>query len=145
MNPKLYGDKATRFFAYWTVSTYFLKDQSFCLLLFLDLDCFVTSISERQVNVDFWLQRDSYESIGCFDLTCPGFVQTGTGVSLGAAIQPVSSEFGPQYVINVGMFLVMITCICIYKPCSLTLNFLCIYPNFFSSLTLNFYTLSHIG
>ncbi|RDX97678.1 hypothetical protein CR513_19531, partial [Mucuna pruriens] len=66
VNPKLYRDKATRFFAYWTT--------------------------------------DSYKSTGCFDLTCRGFIQTGQ-VVLGGAISPISSEMGPQYEINVGMFL----------------------------------------
>ncbi|XP_027356569.1 uncharacterized protein LOC113865940 [Abrus precatorius] len=66
VNPKLYRDRATRFFAYWT--------------------------------------RDSYKSTGCFDLTCAGFVQTGQ-VALGATIGPLSSDFGPQYDLNVGLFL----------------------------------------
>ncbi|XP_061374897.1 protein neprosin-like [Gastrolobium bilobum] len=67
VNPKLYGDKATRLFAYWTT--------------------------------------DSYQSTGCFDLTCSGFVQTGTEVALGAALKPVSSDSGNQYDYNVGMYL----------------------------------------
>ncbi|KAK7352521.1 hypothetical protein VNO80_17943 [Phaseolus coccineus] len=66
VNPKLYGDGATRFFAYWT--------------------------------------RDSYRSTGCFDLTCSGFVQIGQ-VVLGGTIGPISSFYGPQYDINIGMFL----------------------------------------
>ncbi|KAL3013328.1 hypothetical protein AAZX31_06G046600 [Glycine max] len=51
----------------------------------------------------YWT-RDSYRSIGCFDLTCPGFVQTGQ-VALGASIGPISSIMGPQYELNVGLFL----------------------------------------
>ncbi|RDX58062.1 hypothetical protein CR513_62648, partial [Mucuna pruriens] len=66
VNPKLYGDKVTRFFVYWT--------------------------------------RDSYKSIGCFDLTCPGFIQTGQ-VVLGGTIGPLSSKQGQQYEFNVGIFL----------------------------------------
>ncbi|TKY74930.1 hypothetical protein E2542_SST03695 [Spatholobus suberectus] len=66
VNPKLYGDRKTRLFAYGT--------------------------------------RDSYKSIGCFDLTCPGFVQTGTEAALGGIITPVSSQYGEQYQLNVGMF-----------------------------------------
>ncbi|KAK7410122.1 hypothetical protein VNO78_00658 [Psophocarpus tetragonolobus] len=66
VNPKLYGDGATRFFAYWTT--------------------------------------DSYNSKGCFDLTCSGFVQTGQ-VVLGGALEPISSHFGLQYSLNVGLFL----------------------------------------
>ncbi|XP_027356576.1 uncharacterized protein LOC113865947 [Abrus precatorius] len=66
VNPKLYGDMATRLFAYWT--------------------------------------RDSYESIGCFDLTCPGFVQVQRVLTLGTAITAISSKFGRQFDLNVGMF-----------------------------------------
>ncbi|XP_061357134.1 protein neprosin-like [Gastrolobium bilobum] len=66
VNPKLYGDKATRLFASWT--------------------------------------KDSYVSTGCFDLTCPGFIQVNPDVALGAALEPVSSQSGDQYDINVGMF-----------------------------------------
>ncbi|KAK7311406.1 hypothetical protein RJT34_09536 [Clitoria ternatea] len=55
-------------------------------------------------SVESGWMRDSYRSTGCFDLTCPGFIQTGQ-VALGAAIAPVSSRFGPQYEINIGIFL----------------------------------------
>ncbi|KAH9799844.1 AslB [Citrus sinensis] len=65
INPKLYGDKLPRFFAYWT--------------------------------------RDAYKSTGCFDLTCTGFVQTGTQIALGASISPWSSTAGPQYYIPIAM------------------------------------------
>lgn len=81
------------------------------MILIGRLNCYVTSNSEA--NIDFWfldvvVQRDSYKSTGCFDLTCSGFVQTGTEVALGAAIEPVSTR-GPdhQYEFNIGMFWVM--------------------------------------
>ncbi|KAL5853472.1 hypothetical protein ACOSQ3_008590 [Xanthoceras sorbifolium] len=67
VNPKLYGDRKTRLFAYWT--------------------------------------KDSYKTTGCFDLTCSGFVQTGTQVALGAALYPWSSSGGPQYQVTFGIFL----------------------------------------
>ncbi|XP_062098504.1 protein neprosin-like [Humulus lupulus] len=59
VNPKLYGDTATRLFVYWT--------------------------------------KDQYESTGCFDLTCSGFVQTNPKVVLGGTLEPWSTERGPQY------------------------------------------------
>ncbi|KAF4348189.1 hypothetical protein G4B88_029684 [Cannabis sativa] len=59
VNPKLYGDKATRLFVYWT--------------------------------------KDQYESTGCFDLTCSGFIQTNPKVVLGGTLEPWSKERGPQY------------------------------------------------
>ena len=52
------------------------------------------------------VQTDSYRSTGCFDVICPGFVQTGQ-VALGASIGPISSIMGPQYELNVGLFLVI--------------------------------------
>ncbi|KAI5354263.1 hypothetical protein L3X38_007158 [Prunus dulcis] len=59
VNPKVYGNGATRLFVYWT--------------------------------------KDSYKSSGCFDLTCPGFVQTNKDIALGMVLGPVSSKMGPQY------------------------------------------------
>ncbi|KAB2072104.1 hypothetical protein ERO13_A08G249100v2 [Gossypium hirsutum] len=67
VNPQLYGDKKTRFFAHWT--------------------------------------KDSYKTTGCFDLHCSGFVQTSSKVAFGGALEPVSTEFGQQYYINVGIFM----------------------------------------
>ncbi|XP_052887605.1 uncharacterized protein LOC108468348 [Gossypium arboreum] len=67
VNPQLYGDKKTRFFAHWT--------------------------------------KDSYKTTGCFDLHCSGFVQTSSKVAFGGALAPVSTEFGQQYYINVGIFM----------------------------------------
>jgi hypothetical protein len=53
------------------------------------------------------VQKDSYKSTGCYDLTCPGFVQTSNVISLGAAIVPVSTDSGPQTGFTVGIFLVI--------------------------------------
>ncbi|KAK7283217.1 hypothetical protein RIF29_12596 [Crotalaria pallida] len=49
--------------------------------------------------------RDSYMSTGCFNLKCPGFVQTSGGIALGTALSPLSSIRGPQYDFNFGLFL----------------------------------------
>ncbi|KAE8677836.1 EARLY FLOWERING 3 family protein [Hibiscus syriacus] len=67
VNPHLYGDRRTRFFAHWT--------------------------------------KDSYKTTGCFDLTCSGFVLTGTEITLGGAIDHISSHFGQQYKITVGIYM----------------------------------------
>jgi len=55
------------------------------------------------------MQKDSYKSTGCFDLTCSGFVQTSNTVALGGGINPISSDSGTQYELNIGIFLVIIT------------------------------------
>ncbi|KAK8698563.1 hypothetical protein V6N13_114675 [Hibiscus sabdariffa] len=49
--------------------------------------------------------KDSYKSTGCFDLTCSGFVHTNPQVALGAAIEPVSSGFGQQYHVTLGVYM----------------------------------------
>ncbi|KAK9141963.1 hypothetical protein Syun_011363 [Stephania yunnanensis] len=67
VNPKLFGDRTTRLFTYWT--------------------------------------DDSSWKTGCFNLVCPGFVQTSQEVALGAAISGVSSELGQQYQISLSIYM----------------------------------------
>ncbi|CAL1360649.1 unnamed protein product [Linum trigynum] len=43
-----------------------------------------------------WIS-DGYGSTGCYNLDCPGFVQTSQEVTLGEVLTPVSSYDGPQY------------------------------------------------
>ncbi|KAI3454118.1 hypothetical protein Pfo_010781 [Paulownia fortunei] len=62
VNPKVYGDRQTRLFVYWTA--------------------------------------DASKKTGCFDLTCPGFVQTSNEIALGAAIYPISNPTGLPYQIT---------------------------------------------
>ncbi|KAK2365876.1 hypothetical protein QL285_079319 [Trifolium repens] len=52
----------------------------------------------------YWT-KDSYKSTGCYDLTCPGFVQTSNVITLGAALVPVSTDSGPQTGFTVGIYL----------------------------------------
>ncbi|KAK4422243.1 hypothetical protein Salat_1806600 [Sesamum alatum] len=63
VNPKVYGDRKTRLFVYWTV--------------------------------------DANQKTGCFDVTCPGFVQTSNEIALGAAIYPISNPTGLPYQITI--------------------------------------------
>jgi hypothetical protein len=53
------------------------------------------------------MQKDTYKSTGCFDLTCSGFVQTNKGVGLGGVIGPISSYHHQQYELNYGIYLVI--------------------------------------
>ncbi|KAL6528770.1 hypothetical protein OROMI_028946 [Orobanche minor] len=62
VNPRVYGDRQTRLFVYWTA--------------------------------------DASKKTGCFDLTCPGFVQTNNEIALGAAICPISNPTGLPYQIT---------------------------------------------
>lgn len=43
---------------------------------------------------------DSYQSTGCFNLFCSGFVQTSNEIALGASLSPTSVYNGPQYEIS---------------------------------------------
>ncbi|KAL1089045.1 hypothetical protein V6Z11_D08G295300, partial [Gossypium hirsutum] len=49
--------------------------------------------------------KDSYKTTGCFDMTCSGFVQTSSQYLLGGSIEPVSTEFGQQYDLTVGIYM----------------------------------------
>ncbi|KAJ0013260.1 hypothetical protein Pint_20382 [Pistacia integerrima] len=66
VNPRVYGDKKTRLYVYWTV--------------------------------------DGSKATGCFDLTCPGFVQTSKEIALGAAICPISVANCLPYEITIYIF-----------------------------------------
>lgn len=46
-------------------------------------------------------QVDGSNQTGCFDLTCPGFVQTSNEIALGAAIYPISNPTGLPYQITI--------------------------------------------
>ncbi|URD97877.1 carboxyl-terminal [Musa troglodytarum] len=43
----------------------------------------------------YWT-ADAYQSTGCYDLTCPGFVQTNADVVVGGSISPTSTYDGEQ-------------------------------------------------
>ncbi|CDP09693.1 unnamed protein product [Coffea canephora] len=47
----------------------------------------------------YWT-RDHYGSTGCYNMFCPGFVQTSTKIALGTNISPVSTYHGPQFDIS---------------------------------------------
>ncbi|KAL6600365.1 hypothetical protein ACP70R_045165 [Stipagrostis hirtigluma subsp. patula] len=49
----------------------------------------------------YWT-RDAYDKTGCYNLRCPGFVQTSNHIALGASqLSPVSTYGGPQHDINI--------------------------------------------
>jgi len=51
-----------------------------------------------------FLQADASKKTGCFDLTCPGFVQISNEIALGAAIYPISIPGGLQYIITIYIY-----------------------------------------
>ncbi|XAR70815.1 hypothetical protein NMG60_11027819 [Bertholletia excelsa] len=59
---------------------------------------------DRQTRLFVYWTADSSKTTGCFDLTCPGFVQTSSEVALGAAIHPISVPGGLPYQITIYIF-----------------------------------------
>ncbi|CAL5373883.1 unnamed protein product [Camellia sinensis] len=47
------------------------------------------------------LPGDNYQSTGCYDLSCPGFVQTNHKIGIGCTIKPVSTYNGQTFVISI--------------------------------------------
>ncbi|GMI82113.1 hypothetical protein like AT2G44220 [Hibiscus trionum] len=44
----------------------------------------------------YWT-RDGYQKTGCYNLECPGFVQTSSKLTLGGKLEPVSTYAGEQF------------------------------------------------
>lgn len=51
---------------------------------------------QKAVAFVYWT-ADNYTSTGCYNLDCPGFVQTSSKHPLGARLHPVSTKGGQQY------------------------------------------------
>ncbi|KAL5063395.1 hypothetical protein RYX36_025132 [Vicia faba] len=51
----------------------------------------------------FWT-ADAYGNTGCYNLKCPGFVQTNKAIALGAAISPISTYNGKQFEISLSVW-----------------------------------------
>ncbi|KAL8499119.1 hypothetical protein ACS0TY_022189 [Phlomoides rotata] len=56
---------------------------------------------DRQTRLFVYWTADGSKTTGCFDLTCPGFVQTSNEIALGAAIYPISNPTGLSYQITI--------------------------------------------
>ncbi|KAL7234033.1 hypothetical protein ACSBR1_017602 [Camellia fascicularis] len=48
----------------------------------------------------YWT-RDAYQTTGCYNLHCSGFIQTSNKIALGASIYPISAYDASQYECNV--------------------------------------------
>ncbi|ONI33303.1 hypothetical protein PRUPE_1G415700 [Prunus persica] len=59
---------------------------------------------DRQTRFFVYWTVDGSKKTGCFDLTCPGFVQTSHEIALGAAIYPISVPNGLPYQIIVYIY-----------------------------------------
>ncbi|KAK8581181.1 hypothetical protein V6N12_071416 [Hibiscus sabdariffa] len=52
-------------------------------------------------TVEAGWQSDGYQKTGCYNLECPGFVQTSNKLSLGGKIEPVSQYEGDQFELSI--------------------------------------------
>ncbi|XP_017428932.1 uncharacterized protein LOC108337005 [Vigna angularis] len=59
---------------------------------------------DRQTRLFVYWTADGSKKSGCFDLTCPGFIQTSNEIALGAAIYPISIPGDLPYVITIYIF-----------------------------------------
>ncbi|KAG2240415.1 hypothetical protein Bca52824_090733 [Brassica carinata] len=57
-------------------------------------------ISQDHVHLYTYWGKDN-DKFGCYDITCPGFVQVSKTIPLGALLQPVSVYNGTQYEIRI--------------------------------------------
>lgn len=95
----------------WCIGRYDRVDQ---------LESFIWLISSTRTNLTCSCKQvDGSKKTGCFDLTCPGFVQTSHEIALGAAIYPISVPYGLPYEIIVyifkvrkNMYLMSARCMC---------------------------------
>ncbi|CAN6914120.1 unnamed protein product [Brassica oleracea] len=60
-------------------------------------------ISQYHVHLYAYWGKDNDKS-GCYDTTCPGFVQVSKTIPLGALLQPVSVYNGTQYEIRLSLY-----------------------------------------
>ncbi|KAL3325059.1 hypothetical protein AABB24_038921 [Solanum stoloniferum] len=59
---------------------------------------------DRQTRLFTCWTNDGSRETGCFDLSCPGFVQISHEIALGAAIYPISTQYGLPYSITIYIY-----------------------------------------
>ncbi|KAL9440313.1 hypothetical protein AB3S75_019050 [Citrus x aurantiifolia] len=59
---------------------------------------------DRKTRLFVYWTADASKTTGCFDVTCPGFVQVSNEIALGAAIYPISNPNGLPYQITIYLF-----------------------------------------
>ncbi|XWS12031.1 hypothetical protein CRYUN_Cryun37aG0055600 [Craigia yunnanensis] len=58
---------------------------------------------QKQTKLFIYWTSDGYQSSGCYNLECPGFVQTSKKFGLGGNLEPVSTYGGKQFDININI------------------------------------------
>ncbi|KAI3822023.1 hypothetical protein L1987_09604 [Smallanthus sonchifolius] len=60
--------------------------------------------NDHETRLYVYWTADGSRTTGCFDLTCPGFVQVNHEIALGAAIYPISKPYGLPYQITLHIY-----------------------------------------
>ncbi|XP_010034858.1 uncharacterized protein LOC104424187 [Eucalyptus grandis] len=55
----------------------------------------------KEAKTFIYWTSDGYMNTGCYNLVCPGFVQTSNKIALGSVLQPVSTYGGQQHHITI--------------------------------------------
>ncbi|XP_027192647.2 protein neprosin-like [Cicer arietinum] len=58
---------------------------------------------DNQPRLFIYWTSDAYKKTGCYNLHCPGFVQTSKQIVVGAAIRPISTYNGKQFEIKLSI------------------------------------------
>ncbi|CAL5375902.1 unnamed protein product [Camellia sinensis] len=61
----------------------------------------ITSRNTIEAGWTVYPGLDNYQSTGCYDLSCPGFVQTNHKFAIGSTIKPVSTYKGKTFDISI--------------------------------------------
>ena len=102
----MFGDAATRLYAFWGVSKLINSTLSFIIH---EMVIYIWLMTQAELHVGyFFLVSDQTDNnVGCYNLKCPGFVQTSHALTLGGALR-VSSYGAEQIIIAVKIFRVIL-------------------------------------
>ncbi|KAL4281968.1 hypothetical protein GQ457_03G041270 [Hibiscus cannabinus] len=65
---------------------------------------FFSSSIQPDVDLGNNHESDGYQKTGCYNLECPGFVQTNNKLSLGGKIEPISQYGGDQFELRIYIY-----------------------------------------
>ncbi|XVF74462.1 hypothetical protein PTKIN_Ptkin13bG0112200 [Pterospermum kingtungense] len=63
----------------------------------------MTTSGQKQTQFFIYWTSDGYQSTGCYNLECPGFVQTNKQFGVGGVVNPVSTYEGQQFEISINI------------------------------------------
>ncbi|XP_004514363.1 protein neprosin-like [Cicer arietinum] len=65
---------------------------------------FPSLFGDDRTRLFIYWTADAYQNTGCYNLKCPGFIQTNHKVLLGGTISPISTYNGPQYDVTLSIW-----------------------------------------